>query len=43
MHSDTDKPVWHFTDNYPRDMAGMPENPLMRNGPGGAHCRAVCP
>jgi hypothetical protein len=35
MHSDTDKPVWHFTDNYPRDLAGYAGNLLMRSGPVG--------
>ena len=36
MHSDTDKPVWHFTDNYPRDLAGYAGKPPHAQWPGRA-------
>jgi allantoinase len=36
MHSDTDKPVWHFTDNYPRDLTGYAGKPPHAQWPGGA-------
>ncbi len=36
MQSATDKRVWHFTENYPRDMAGYAGQPPHAQWPGGA-------
>jgi len=36
MHSETDKPFWHFTANYPRDLAGYAGHPPHAQWPGGA-------
>lgn len=36
MQSATDKPVWPFTENYPRDMAGYAGQPPHAKWPGGA-------
>ncbi|CAI8720520.1 allantoinase PuuE [Kosakonia quasisacchari] len=36
MQSATDKPFWHFTTDYPRDMAGYAGKPPHARWPGGA-------
>lgn len=36
MQSATDKRVWHFSENYPRDMAGYAGQPPHAQWPGGA-------
>jgi allantoinase len=36
MQSSTDKPAWHFTADYPRDLAGYAGNPPHPQWPGGA-------
>lgn len=36
MQSANERPVWHFTENYPRDMAGYAGRPPHARWPGGA-------
>ncbi len=42
MQSATDKPFWHFTADYPRDMAGYAGKPPLPDG-WRAYCGSVCP